>query len=76
MFKTSHLGVLKFGFLSLCPFGTENPNEMLILSLKTISFSEHCSFRVMSKIDIAKKFMYGKDKIRKNQSLIHINKRF
>jgi hypothetical protein len=33
MFKTSHLGVLKFGFLSLCPFRTENPNGMPILSL-------------------------------------------
>jgi hypothetical protein len=33
MFKTSHLGVSKFGFLSLCPFRTENPNEIPILSL-------------------------------------------
>jgi hypothetical protein len=33
MFKTSHLGVSKFGFLLLCPFRTENPNGMLILSL-------------------------------------------
>jgi hypothetical protein len=33
MFKTSHLGVSKFGFLSLCPFCTENPNGMPILPL-------------------------------------------
>jgi hypothetical protein len=33
MFKTSHLGVSKFGFLSLCPFRTENPNGMSILPL-------------------------------------------
>jgi hypothetical protein len=30
-FKTSHLGVSKFGFLSLCPFRTENLNAMPIL---------------------------------------------
>jgi hypothetical protein len=33
MFKISHLGVLKFGFLSLCSFRKENPNEMPILPL-------------------------------------------
>jgi hypothetical protein len=33
MFKTSHLGVSKFDFLSLCPFRIENHNEMPILSL-------------------------------------------
>jgi hypothetical protein len=33
MFKTFHLGVSKFGFLSLCPFHTENPNGMPILPL-------------------------------------------
>jgi hypothetical protein len=33
MFKTSHLGVSKFGFLSLCSFRTENPNGMPILPL-------------------------------------------
>jgi hypothetical protein len=33
MFKTSHLGVSKFGFLSLCSFCTENHNEMPILPL-------------------------------------------
>jgi hypothetical protein len=27
MFKTSHLAVSNFGFLSLCPFRTENFNE-------------------------------------------------
>jgi hypothetical protein len=33
MFKTSHLGVSKFGFLSLCPFHIKNSNGMPILSL-------------------------------------------
>ena len=33
MFKTSHLGVSEFVFLSLCPFHIENPNRMLILPL-------------------------------------------
>jgi hypothetical protein len=33
MFKTFYLGVLKYGFLSLCPFRTENPNGMPILPL-------------------------------------------
>jgi hypothetical protein len=33
MFKTSYLGVSKFGFLSLRPFRTENPNGMPILPL-------------------------------------------
>jgi hypothetical protein len=33
MFETSYLGVLKFGFLSLCPLCTENPKVMTILPL-------------------------------------------
>jgi hypothetical protein len=33
MFKTSHLGVSNFNFLSLCLFRTENPNGMSILPL-------------------------------------------
>jgi hypothetical protein len=33
MFKTSRLGVSKFGFLSLCPFHTKNYNGMPILLL-------------------------------------------
>jgi hypothetical protein len=33
MFKTSYLGVSKFGFFSLCPSHIENPNGMPILSL-------------------------------------------
>jgi hypothetical protein len=33
MFETSYLGVLKFGFLSLCPFRTKNPKVMTILPL-------------------------------------------
>jgi hypothetical protein len=33
MFKTSHLGVSKFDFLSLCPFHTEKPNAVPILPL-------------------------------------------
>jgi hypothetical protein len=36
MFKTFHLGVSKFGFLSLCPIRIENPNGMSIYS-KTIN---------------------------------------
>jgi hypothetical protein len=32
-FKTFHLGVSKFGFLSLCLFRTENLNAMPILPL-------------------------------------------
>jgi hypothetical protein len=33
MFETSYLGVLKFSFLSLYPFRTENPKVMTILPL-------------------------------------------
>ena len=33
MFKTSHLGISKFGFLLLYPFRIENPNGMPILPL-------------------------------------------
>jgi hypothetical protein len=33
MFKAFHLGVSKFGFLSLYPFRIENPNRMPILPL-------------------------------------------
>ena len=76
MFKTSHLSVSKFGFLSLCPFRTENPNEMPILPQSYVSFWERCSFGVRSKIGIAKDFLYGKGKVRKNQTLIHLSESF
>jgi hypothetical protein len=33
MFKTYHLSVSKFGFLSFCPFRIKNLNEMPILPL-------------------------------------------
>jgi hypothetical protein len=32
MFKSSHLGISNFDFLSLCPFCIENPNGMSILN--------------------------------------------
>jgi hypothetical protein len=41
MFKISHLGVLKFSFLSLYPFRTENHNRILILPL-TPKQKPHC----------------------------------
>jgi hypothetical protein len=44
MFKTSHYDVSKFGFLSFCPFHTENPNGMSILPQNDVSFSERYSF--------------------------------
>jgi hypothetical protein len=42
MFKTSHLGVSKFGFLSLCPFYAENVN--FTPNSKTTLFSKQHSF--------------------------------
>jgi hypothetical protein len=80
MFKISHLGVSKFGFLSLYLFRTENPNKMPILlltqKLKLESFWERCSFEVKGKIGIAKDFLYGRGKVRDNQSLIHLSESF
>jgi hypothetical protein len=70
MFKTSHLGISKFDFLSLCPFRIENPNRMSILSQNYMSFWEQCSYGVRGKIRIAKDFLYGMGKVRENQSLI------
>jgi hypothetical protein len=66
MFKTSHFDVSKFGFLSLCPFRTENPNGMSILPQNDMSFWKRYSFEVMDKIGIAKDFMYGRGKVREN----------
>jgi hypothetical protein len=60
MFKTSHVGVSKFGFLLLCLFHAENLNGMPILPLKTASFWKWYSYGVRDKIGIAKNFLYGK----------------
>ena len=76
MFKSSHLGILKFDFLSLCPFRTKNPNEISILPQNYASFSEWCSVGVKGKIEIAKKFLYKKGKVREKQSLIHLSESF
>ena len=76
MFKTSHLRVSKFGFLSLCPFRTKNPNKIPILPQNYASFWKQCSFWVKGKIGIAKNFLYGKDKVKENQSLIHLSESF
>jgi hypothetical protein len=64
MFKTSHLGVAKFDFLSLYPFRIENPNGMSILLQNYASFWERYSFRVSGKIGIAKDFLYERGKVR------------
>jgi hypothetical protein len=64
MFKSSYLGVSKFGFLSLYPFHTKNPDGISILPQNYGSFYEQCSVRVGGKIGIAKKFMYGMGKVR------------
>jgi hypothetical protein len=56
MFKTFHLGVLNFGFLSLCYFGIENDN--FTPNSKTTSFpKQHSfSFEVKGKIGISLRF--------------------
>jgi hypothetical protein len=76
MFKTSHLGVSKFDFLSLCPCRTENPNRMSILPQNYMSFWERCNYGVKGKIGIAKNFLYGMGKVRENHSLIHLSESF
>jgi hypothetical protein len=76
MFKTSHLGVSNFGFLSLCPFHTKNPNRMPILSQNYALFWERCNFGIKGKIGIANDFLYGMGKVRENQSLIHLSESF
>jgi hypothetical protein len=67
MFKTFHLGVSKFGFLSFCPFRIENRNGMSILSRNYELFWERYSFGVRSKIGIVKDFLYGMGKVRENK---------
>jgi hypothetical protein len=56
MFKTAHLSVSNFGFLSLCPSRTENVN--FIPDSKTIPFPKQHSFNfgVRGKIDIPLRF--------------------
>jgi hypothetical protein len=76
MFKTYHLGVSKFDFLSLYSFRIENPNRMSILPQNYALFCERYSYGVRGKIEIANNFLYGMSKVRENQSLIHINESF
>jgi hypothetical protein len=76
MFKTSYLSVSKFSFLSLCSFRIKNPNRMSILTQNYVSFWEMCSYGVKYKIEIVKNFLYGMNKVRKNQNLIHLSESF
>ena len=59
IFKTSHLCVSMFGFLSFCQFCTKNPNGMPNLPQNYALFWERYSFGVRGKIGIAKNFLYG-----------------
>jgi hypothetical protein len=76
MFKTSHLSVSNFGFFSLCPFRIENLYRMSILPQNCMSFWERCSYGIKGKFGIVKYFLYEMDKVRENQSLIHLSERF
>jgi hypothetical protein len=76
MFKTSHLGVSNFSFLSLFPFRTENLNKMSILLQNYMSFWKWYSYGVRGKIEITKDFLYRMSKVRENQSLIYLSERF
>jgi hypothetical protein len=63
MFKTSHLGILNFGFLSLYPFRTKNAN--FIPDSKPTPFPKRrsFSFEVKGKIGIPLGFsVHGMDK--------------
>ena len=76
MFKTSHLSILKFGFLLLYSFRTKNHNGMSILPQNFASFWEQYSVGVRGKIEIANNFLYGMGKVREKQSLIHLSESF
>jgi hypothetical protein len=72
MFKTSHLGISKFDFLSLYSFCTKNPNR--ILPKITCRFENNVIME-SDKIKITKNFLYERKK-KKNQNLIYLNENF
>jgi hypothetical protein len=76
MFKTSHLSVSNFGFLSLCPFRIENVN--FISKSKTTPFSKRLSFsfEIKNKIGIPLRFYVRNGQSGENQNLIHLSERF
>jgi hypothetical protein len=63
MFKTSHLGVSNFGFLSLYPFRTENANFAPGFKTTPLPKRHSFSFGVRGKIGILLGFF-----VRKGQS--------
>jgi hypothetical protein len=56
MLKNSHLGVSKFGFLSLYPFCTENANFTTNSKITPFSKRRGFSFGIKGKIDIPLEF--------------------
>jgi hypothetical protein len=66
--------------------GSTTDEKWKKLMAKTMSFwarwvlyfwnPKQCSFGVRGKISIVKDFLYGMDKVRENQSLIHLSERF
>jgi hypothetical protein len=76
MFKSFHLDVSKFDFLSFCSLRTKNLSRISILPQNYASFWEQCSYGVKGKIGIVKNFLYEMDKARENQSLIHLSESF
>ena len=76
MFKSFHLDVSDFGFLSLCSFNIKNHSQcQFYLWLQNYNILKMTrSFRV--KLTFRSNFLYGKDKMKENQTLIHWNERF
>ena len=76
MFKSSHLDILNFSFFSLCPFHTENSSQFQFYPwLHNYTFPKTTySFEV--KLTFYSDFLYGRDKVRKNQTLIYLSERF
>jgi hypothetical protein len=63
-------------FSHFVPFHKKNLSRMSILPQNYASFWERCSYGVKGKIGIVKNFLYGMDKVRENQSLIHLSESF
>ena len=72
MFKTFHLGVSNFDFLSLCPFCIEKINAVPILPLIPKLKSHHFGNGVALESGInwlCEEFLYGNGKVRKKKKL-------
>jgi hypothetical protein len=76
MFKTSHLGVSNFGFLSLCPFRTENANFTQLQNYTILQNDAVLVLELGVKLTFRYDFFTEIDKVRENQILIYLSEKF